>query len=206
MKSLPTEAVHTNYFDADSQTYHKVNQPSLEITTFAGHKVSLMLLRDQDASELFELVNWERAHWRPCIGWVDGIGTRADTIDLAAQAQQMHEADAGWYSCIRSGSDHDMVGMVWLEQTDGQQPSLGFGLAQHQMGRGIVSACVLAACEHAFSRPHVASIQIKVANSNIKAKKVAQRLGFSLDTADKNQAIYRLSRAVWAQQVGAAVP
>ncbi|ARF17023.1 GNAT family N-acetyltransferase [Sporosarcina ureae] len=140
--------------------------------------ISLKLVGQEDAEELFTLVDESREHLREWLPWVDSM-TDAEQYGpiIHAWLRQFAEEDGFQAGIMYKG---DLVGFAGFHSINyaNRQTSIGYWLAQDYQGKGIMTAVVSALVDYAFEGYDLHRVEIRCATENIRSQAVPERLGF----------------------------
>lgn len=142
-----------------------------------NEEVSLRLLQQRHASELFTLTNANRSHLRQWLPWLDGVRTAADTEAFILNSLRTF-AETGTFVC---GIWHaqSLCGVVGYNHIDWNSGTaqVGYWLAERYTGKGIATESCGALLAHAFDEYTMKRVIIAVATENHRSQAVAERLG-----------------------------
>lgn len=140
--------------------------------------ISLKLMKQKDAQQLFELVDESREFLRRWLPWVDSM-TSAEQYGpiITAWMQQFAEEDGFQAGIVYKG---DLVGFVGFHSVDymNKQTSIGYWLAEQYQGKGIMTAVVSSLLDYAFDEYGLNRVEIKCGADNERSCAVPERLGF----------------------------
>lgn len=137
----------------------------------------LVLVDEQDAPEMYALIDAERAHLRPYLPWVDQAREPAFIAAYLRDARRRREGGEGFECGLRVGGR--LVGGVGLHHVDlrNRSAEIGYWLARAATGRGLVTRAVEAVTDRAFTMGFH-RIEIRVWPGNPKSGAVAARAGY----------------------------
>lgn len=171
-------------------------------------EVSLALLEEQHAPELFALVEANRKYLRRWLPWLDGNLSVADSAAFIRSSLRSF-ADRESLACgIRVGGA--LAGMSGLHRIDwpNRRTGIGYWIAEPHEGKGIVTRAVGGLLHYAFRELELNHVEITCAPGNIRSCAIAERLGFSrvgvvpqrewLYDRFVDMVIYGLTAADWA--------
>jgi ribosomal-protein-serine acetyltransferase len=143
-----------------------------------GEGRALRLLEDDDAEELFALIDANRAHlaaWMPFVGQTRGV---VDSLAFVRAARRQHEENRGMQLAVLW--DERIIGVAGFHAIDWnrRQTSIGYWLAADQQGAGTMTLAVTALLDHAFENWKLARVEIRAGVLNARSRAVPQRLGF----------------------------
>lgn len=140
--------------------------------------IELKPLQDNHAKELFDLIDRNRAHIAKFLPWERRTQTWQDSLAFI-KAQRKMCAENGTIDCgiFYKGA---LAGKVSLHEIDwpNRRSSLGYWLSKDMTGRGIMTQCVTAVLDYAFTELGLNHIHLKAAPENKASCAIAERLGF----------------------------
>lgn len=154
---------------------HRIN-PGLE----------LRLLQPEHASELWAVVDANRATLREWLPWVDATVKVADSEKFIATALRERTATRAYQSGIWSMGA--LVGVIGHNRID-QAARIafpGWWLVPAAQGQGIMTQCCQVVFAHAFTQLLVNRIVVGVATGNNRGQAIVKRLGFKQISTLKN--------------------
>ena len=141
----------------------------------------------QLATELFRMVDKNRAFLEPWLGWVDFVKSPEDEFGVV---QSVAKKDTGKYFIFVNGALHGMVGFV-QEHKSKQTVEIGYWLDNAVNGRGIMSRAVDKLTALAFDVWGANRVEIQAAVENKKSRAIPERLGFNQDGILRQREIVR---------------
>ena len=169
-------------------------------------------LTGEDAGALYALVDGNRQYLRQWLPWVDrqkGLQDSAGFIEVAR-----HDNRAG--VALTLGIEHqgDIAGVIAFHEfdSDNRQTSMGFWISSSHQGKGIVSSSCERLIEYAFTDLGLNRVVMKIAEGNIRSRRVAERLGLAYEGTSRqsewlydhyaDQAIYAITADQWSAERG----
>jgi ribosomal-protein-serine acetyltransferase len=153
------------------------DEPSLLLLTDQP-ALRLRLLREENASELFALVDRNRAWLRAWLPWIDGNTTPHHSLTFIQWMQGRH-ADGHGFSCglFLEGR---LIGVAGPHVIDAANRAcqIGYWLDEAHTGRGLMASAVRTLVVHAFTIMQLNRIEIRAATGNYASQAVCERLGF----------------------------
>jgi ribosomal-protein-serine acetyltransferase len=138
-------------------------------------------LVDTDATQLFALVDANRAHLRRWLAWVDGASDVARIGEFLRGVQ----ARAAEGTSLELAIEHvgELAGIAGFRALDAanRAAEIGYWLREDRGGRGIMTASCRALVRHGFESLGLNRISLAAAVENTRSRRVAERLGFRLD-------------------------
>jgi ribosomal-protein-serine acetyltransferase len=139
--------------------------------------VHLRLLEDDDADELYRVIDGDRdrlARWMPWARAQTLEGTRAF---ISATRRQVGEDDGMQTAVEAEGRIAGIVGVHGISWLHGST-TIGYWLAEEFTGRGLMTASVRAYTRHAFGTWGLHRMELRAAVDNDRSRAVAERAGF----------------------------
>ena len=141
----------------------------------------------QLATDLFRMVDKNRAFLEPWLGWVDFVKGPEDEFCIV---QSVAQKDTGKYLIFVSGAVHGMVGFV-QEHKSKQTVEIGYWLDNAMNGRGVMTRAVDELTGLAFGIWGANRVEIQAAVENRKSRAIPERLGFNQDGILRQREIVR---------------
>lgn len=140
--------------------------------------ISLELLDERHAEELFRVTDANREHLREWLPWVDHTQSAADTREFIRSTRQQLADNNGFQSAIRQHGA--IVGVVGHHGVDwgNRSASLGYWLAKDAQGRGVMTQACRAYVDHSFAALRLNRVEIRCAVENQRSRGIPERLGF----------------------------
>ncbi|WP_349409769.1 GNAT family protein [Pseudalkalibacillus sp. SCS-8] len=140
--------------------------------------LSLKLLEKKDIPELFALVDQSRNHLRKWLPWVDGMEKEEDYEPIIEMWLKQFAANDGFQVGILY--QNQLAGMIGFHQIDhaNRKTSIGYWLADHYQGKGIMTKATEALVDYAFHTLHLNRVEIQCGTENKKSAAIPKRLGF----------------------------
>ncbi|MBT2679318.1 GNAT family N-acetyltransferase [Bacillus sp. ISL-35] len=152
--------------------------------------ISLELLQQHQAEEIFQLIDANRAHLREWLLWVDKRKTAEDMVPVIKYWLENLANNQGFDVAIRYNAD--LVGMIGVQFDWGNRTaSIGYFLARDCEGKGIITTSLQSLIRELFDRYSMNRIEIQCAANNVKSQRVPERLGF------KREGIKRAGQLVY---------
>lgn len=138
----------------------------------------LRSLSKSDASQVYSVIDSNRAYLRTWLPWVDGTSSPTVTESVITS----------WEKALAEGRDivlgifesGEYIGNMGLHDINRHNRSamVGYWLAKGSQGRGIMTGCVRALMDLGFSTLALNRIYIHCAAENTKSRAIPERLGF----------------------------
>ncbi|MFA6959643.1 MAG: GNAT family protein [Opitutaceae bacterium] len=151
------------------------------ITLSVDIGLRLVQLQADDAEELFNLTNANRAHLRRWLPWLDQTRSVAATAHFIGYTQQ--EAEGGKALHFAIYDQGIIVGLCGYNRIDKDNRAavIGYWLGADVQGRGIMSRCVMTLALYGFAKLNLHRQIIAVAAENQSSAAVAERCGFRFE-------------------------
>jgi ribosomal-protein-serine acetyltransferase len=142
-------------------------------------EITLALLEEQHAPDLFRLIDANRAYLRRWLPWLDQ-NTRPEQTAAFIAASLRQFANRDGLACgIRLGGA--LAGVVGLHRIDwpNRRTSIGYWVAEGHEGKGVVTRAATGILGYAFGELGLNHAEIACAPGNIRSCAIAERLGFT---------------------------
>lgn len=151
--------------------------------------ISLRLIEDQDADDLFTLVQANREHLRQGVRWVEHIHSLRDMRTAIQRARKRLATDRGWEAVIRVQGQ--TVGMIRLSRREplDEIGEIGYWLARPFTGRGIMTRSVAAMTSFGFATLGLQKIIICCEPENHRSAGIPRRLGFRVEGMKRHESL-----------------
>ncbi len=140
--------------------------------------LTLKLLTQHNATELFNIVEKNRIFFRVWLPWIDSKKTVEDFQNSIEKWGNKYISN----TAINAGIffKGKLVGMVAFPEIDwkGKKTSFGYWLSPEFEGKGIVLRCVKELIKYAFNKLDLNRIEISCAEDNFRSRALPEKLGF----------------------------
>jgi len=137
--------------------------------------LSLKLLKEEDADELFLESDQNRKHLRNWMPWLDDTESATDTLDFIRMASKA--ADDGTqfhYAILLDGKLVGVVGFNRIEKNN-RCATMGYWLAESHTGKGLMTTAVKALISDGVRKMGLNRIKARVATGNHASPAVCDR-------------------------------
>lgn len=142
-------------------------------------QLELRLLKQEDAQEVFELIDRNRAYFREWLGWLDYSTEMKDVLKNIHQNRLLFATEAGLdLAIVYKGAIVGKVGLNSINKTT-KSAEIGYMLAEDFNGKGIMTKATKALIHIAFEQFKLNKVEIRVATENRKSRAIPQRFGFT---------------------------
>lgn len=163
--------------------------------------LELRPLRLADAPALFALVDGDRARLRRWLPWVDATTEAAHTRVFIRLHQSLERQ--GQVRTFGLWWKRELVGVAGLHSLDSDNASgaVGYWLASHAEGRGLMTRAVARLLDLAFGKLGLHRVELRAAVRNRPSRALAERLGFHHEGTARGAQLLRdryMDHAVYA--------
>ena len=137
--------------------------------------IVLETIKETDVQESFELVDSNRDYLREWLPWVDKTKSVEDRMKYINYALKKQNNNKGLDFKIKYCDK--LIGSIGHDLGDFKSPEMGYWIGKQYSGKGIVTKCCERLIEYLFKELKLHRIGIKVAEKNIKSRKLPERLG-----------------------------
>jgi len=196
-------------FEPLDQSQTKSQPGALGFSRQLGDRVYLRPIALEDASELCNLVEVNRAYLREWLPWLDSSRTIVDSQAFIQTSCDRAQANNGFTLAILfDGKVVGIVGLNYIEWSN-RLSGIGYWLAQTYQHKGIMTRSCRAVLAHGFDVLELNRIDIRCASQNIQSQAVARRLGLiyegTLRDAERlydrfvDHQVYSMLRREWSK-------
>lgn len=141
-------------------------------------RIRLSLIDPKYSEALYAVIDGNRAHLRPWLGWVDRTNSVGDLNDFVASAGRRWAETGDVVAVIFF--DSAPAGCIGLEGIDLTNCSgeIGYWLGKEFEGLGLITQAARTMLDYAFGEANLNRVQLRVSPQNERSKAVASRLGF----------------------------
>ena len=141
----------------------------------------LRLLEPRHADALFSLVDRNRDHLGSWFPWAELTKTCADSEAFIRESLEQFAREDGFQMGIWLNGD--LVGVTGLQYIVHQfrATEIYYWLGAEYEGRGVMTKACRYLCGYLFTELELNRLEIRCAETNIKSRKIPERLGFTLE-------------------------
>lgn len=173
------------------------------------NKTLLRPLEPADAPPVHSLIQANRFHLDRWLRWSSSIQTLENTADLIETFAGKQSAGDGFHLGI--WHEGRLAGglVCWYINRQNRGAELGYWLGADLVGRGLATRSAALGVEHLFVTKELNRIEMQCGAENRASRRVAERLGFSLEGIRReshwitdrfvDHAVYGLLRREWAR-------
>jgi ribosomal-protein-serine acetyltransferase len=151
-----------------------------------GEGLILKMLRPESSPVIFKTIDINRHYLRKWLPFIDNTWKEEDTdifikSILKASGPKRDMVFEIWYL-------EDFSGLIALKEIDrwNKRTELGYWLAPHFEGLGIITKCCRTLLDCAFKKMGMNRIQIKVGIGNARSSKIPEGLGFKFEGIERS--------------------
>lgn len=128
--------------------------------------------------------------------------TRIEQADKIIQQFMQRTAESSglaWVIVIKATGE--TIGTCSYEHLDGELTGeIGFDLARRHWGYGYMREALSAVMEYGFARLMLSRITADTYSDNLRARRVLEKVGFSIDSVEEDSHRYSVSREHWMRE------
>lgn len=136
---------------------------------------------EEDALQLFKVVDANRQHLRPWLIWVDGTLREEHSLEyIRAAGQEQYDQKSMALGIFKSGILIGGIGMHHWDQRL-KKAQIGYWLVKTEEGKGMIHQCASVFIDYLFGRLQLNKIELQYLTENTRSGAVAKRLGFQIE-------------------------
>ena len=141
-------------------------------------QITLELVTQKHASELYELANVNRTHLREWISWIDHM-SGPDFFEKFIRNCRVKIKDGQElpFVIVYNGKIAGRIGIYKLDYFN-KIGEIGYWIGEQFQGKGIVSKSCGGLIEYGFNNLHLNRIEIKCGVQNIKSQQIPKKFNF----------------------------
>ena len=141
-------------------------------------KIELRLPDEKDATDLYQIINSQRAYLGKWLPWVTHTNEVEDTENFLKESKLFNKGGQKlttfiFYEKKIAGS----VSLVYISKEHGYA-ELGYWLSETLQGKGIMIKAVQRLIDYIFRHTEIHRIEMEAAKENYKSQAIPQKLGF----------------------------
>ena len=141
-------------------------------------EISLKLVTERDAEEIFQMIDSSRTHFREWLGWLDYSTKVQDTLVNIKNNLLQFIANEGLDTAIvYKGKIVGKIGFNKINKSN-KTAYVGYMLDEKFQGKGIMTRSAKAIVKIAFEEYGLNKVEIHAAEGNTKSRSIPIRLGF----------------------------
>jgi ribosomal-protein-serine acetyltransferase len=141
-------------------------------------EITLCLLGNTQANELFRLVEQDRQRLRKWLPWVDYERSPADSLAYIQRTQQQFkDQESLQLGLFYQGQLAGTIGSHTVNWPN-RSVEIGYWLSSAWEGRGVMTRACRGLIQYTFTSLNINRVEIQCATGNVKSRAIPERLGF----------------------------
>ncbi|RAH06573.1 MAG: hypothetical protein CMA00_001875 [Methanobacteriota archaeon] len=165
--------------------YPDPHRPDFAANLLVEDGLELNEPNEEDAEELFSLVEENREYLREWLPWLDDVSSVEDEKSLIRMEAQK-KGSSKIYLIRISGRIVGVLGLNWVDW-DNRSFGLGYWLSEDSTGQGIITKSCSRLIDHCFTNLRLHRSVIEAAVENYSSISVAERLGMRLEGTSRDR-------------------
>ena len=165
--------------------YPDPHRPDFAANLLVEDGLELNEPNEEDAEELFSLVEENREYLREWLPWLDDVSSVEDEKTLIRMEAQK-KGSSKIYLIRISGRIVGVLGLNWVDW-DNRSFGLGYWLSEDSTGQGIITKSCSRLIDHCFTNLRLHRSVIEAAVENYSSISVAERLGMRLEGTSRDR-------------------
>ncbi|MEP7145929.1 MAG: GNAT family protein [bacterium] len=158
---------------------HKRPDKTSSLNFLINESLSLELINETHAQDIFDLTEENREHLRKWLPWVDFTKNVNDTSDFIKISKEQFEVNNGFQLIIKYKNElAGLIGLHYLNHLH-KHTEIGYWLARNYTGKGLMTLSCRTLIDYCFDVLDLNRVVIKCAEENYKSQGIPQRLGFN---------------------------
>lgn len=147
-----------------------------------GKNIELREFAEQDAAQLYGVIDSNREHLKEWLFWVDFTTEIASSVGFIQAVIESNSAKQSLVLGIWRG--HELLGAISLVDINYETKiaQLGYWISEAEQGKGYITAACKALITHAFENFEIEQIHVRCIAENERSHAVIKRLGLSCST------------------------
>ena len=149
--------------------------------------LDLQLVGEDDAGELFAVVDSNREYLREWLPWLDATNSFEDEKAFISNSLEEYQKREGVFYTIRlEGRIIGTISLNWIDWAN-KAAGVGYWLSKNQTGNGYVTKSCIRLMEHCFDDLSLHRFVLEAAVDNIPSCEIAERIGMRLEGITKDR-------------------
>ena len=149
--------------------------------------LDLQLVGEDDAGELFDVVDSNREYLREWLPWLDATNSFEDEKAFISNSLEEYQKREGVFYTIRlEGRIIGTISLNWIDWGN-KATGVGYWLSKNQTGNGYVTKSCIRLMEHCFDDLSLHRFVLEAAVDNIPSCEIAERIGMRLEGITKDR-------------------
>ncbi len=146
-----------------------------------GDGIVMRPVRMYHGEEIYAAVVANRQSLSKWLPWVPGVNSIADERNFIRASMDHHEAgQIIWLGIWVHGTFAGVTGLHEIDWVN-RRTSIGYWLAGHARGRGVMTACVKTLTDFALCELDLNRVEIRCAVGNAPSRAIPERLGYETE-------------------------
>lgn len=140
--------------------------------------LSLKLIEQRDAVELFKVVDSNRKHLKKWLPWLDGINSSDSYKPFIQSCMNNYAQNTGMTAVVLYCGK--IVGVASYNSLDWRNKiaTIGYWIGEGYQGKGLMTKVVKVLTNYAFTELKLNRVEIRAAVHNKKSRSIPERLGY----------------------------
>ena len=149
--------------------------------------LDLQLVGEDDAGELFDVLDSNREYLREWLPWLDATNSLEDEKAFISNSLEEYQKREGVFYTIRlEGRIIGTISLNWIDWAN-KAAGVGYWLSKNQTGNGYVTKSCIRLMEHCFDDLSLHRFVLEAAVDNIPSCEIAERIGMRLEGITKDR-------------------
>jgi len=149
--------------------------------------LDLQLVGEDDAAELFTVVDSNREYLREWLPWLDATRSVEDEKAFISNSlEEYQKREGGFYTIRLEGRIIGTINLNWIDWGN-KAAGVGYWLSKNQTGNGYVTKSCIRLMEHCFDDLSLHRFVLEAAVNNIPSCEIAERIGMRLEGITKDK-------------------
>jgi len=149
--------------------------------------LDLQLVGEDDAAELFTVVDSNREYLREWLPWLDATRSVEDEKAFISNSlEEYQKREGGFYTIRLEGRIIGTINLNWIDWGN-KAAGVGYWLSKNQTGNGYVTKSCIRLMEHCFDDLSLHRFVLEAAVDNIPSCEIAERIGMRLEGITKDK-------------------
>ena len=149
--------------------------------------LDLQLVGEDDAAELFTVVDSNREYLREWLPWLDATRSVEDEKAFISNSlEEYQKREGGFYTIRLEGRIIGTINLNWIDWGN-KAAGVGYWLSKNQTGNGYVTKSCIRLMEHCFDDLSLHRFVLEAAVDNIPSCDIAGRIGMRLEGITKDR-------------------
>ena len=149
--------------------------------------LDLQLVGEDDAGELYDVVDSNREYLREWLPWLDATNSVEDEKAFISNSLEEYRKREGvFYTIQLEGRIIGTISLNWIDWGN-KAAGVGYWLSKNQTGNGYVTKSCIRLMEHCFDDLSLHRFVLEAAVDNVPSCEIAERIGMRLEGITKDR-------------------